>query len=177
MNTMYKTAIIFFLIIFLAFIHIATGYIFQYPVDTLNVILGMCIILTLIRGSGAIVWVAFGSYFLIELFTITPFGIVLFSGTITVLLTFWLSETVFTNQSIYAALGITFFAVFIYRLLYMILLFVTDLTNAEVSISKIAVLQSVGWELSLTMVFVLILYALWQLWERKKTKRPGTYFA
>lgn len=57
----------------------------------------------LIWKNGVIVWYAAALYALLDMYTATPFGVVLYAGTLAMLVTFWLYRAIITNQGIMAA--------------------------------------------------------------------------
>ncbi len=61
----------------------------------------------LIWKNGGIVWYAAALYATLDLYTATPFGLVLYAGTLAMLTVFWLYRAVITNQGIFAVALVT----------------------------------------------------------------------
>lgn len=146
-------------IVVLAILNLSVAYLLPYPLNKLNIIFAIVIVLIMVRGVGVMVWVTFFSHFLIELYTVTPFGVTLFAATIAVLLSFWLYETVVTNRSWYAALALSVCAITLYRLLYLGTLSFSRLFSSDVNIPFGRILPLYGWEVFFTTILVCIGYA------------------
>ncbi|MFH1947269.1 MAG: hypothetical protein ABIJ23_03885 [Candidatus Magasanikbacteria bacterium] len=114
-------------LVFLAALNIVISYILPYPWSKINIIFLILIIIMMWRDSGLTVWINFFSYFIIELYSVTPFGILLFSSTLGILLIFWFYKIFFTNRSWYSAMVLSGFAIFFYRLIYTISLILLNL--------------------------------------------------
>src|SRR3989339_428313 len=110
------------IIMVLTIFNIGLSYLLPYPFNKINILFIVIIIFILWKNSGTIIWFTFFSHLLLELFSTTPFGIILFSSTISVLFTYWLYQEIFTNRSLLSTVAIGFFALFFYRLFYMLLL-------------------------------------------------------
>jgi len=151
--------IIFFLIgiIGLTLANISFSYILPFPFQTMNFPFVSFVLIILWRESGIVVWFAFFSYFLIELFVDIPFGILLFSSTFAILFTFWLYQNVFTNKSWYAAMILGAVSIFLFRTLYVgFLIFAMLFGQVDPSWSNI--LTNILWELVLTTGIIGIIY-------------------
>ncbi len=151
-------------LVFLA--HIAVRYIFSLPLGTVNVTLAALSIMVIFAGRGSVVWASFFIHFLLELWSSIPFGIVLFSGTMSVLLTYWLFHFVLTNRSWYLTLAVTAFCVLLYRALFLFALLGSALTREGEFRSLDSAWLLYGWEIVTTSALVLIVYGGVEAWRR-----------
>ncbi|KKQ28101.1 MAG: hypothetical protein US42_C0002G0056 [Candidatus Magasanikbacteria bacterium GW2011_GWC2_37_14] len=159
-----------FIILFIVFItslHVGAVYLLPYPLSKMNVLFSFFIIMLLWQNSGKIVWMVFFSHFLIELFTVSPFGIILFSSVIAFLISYWLYQNVFTNRSWYAALVLSVFTLSIYRILYITLLFLGQLLGWQNNTPLRLVLVTSFWELLTTTGFLIIIYFIFSRFSKK----------
>lgn len=152
------------IVLIIAMIHLIVPLVLPQPWSSINIIFIFLILFMLRQGTGAVVWVAFGAAFFTELYAAAPFGIILFALTISMLLSYWLFQYVFTNRSWYAAMAACLCGLTIYRILYTGLIFVTQWIAHLPSAPLLFLLQAYGWEAvlttSLTGFLYLILYAL-----------------
>lgn len=116
-------------LIFLAALNIVVSYIVPYPWSKINIIFLILIILMMWRETGLVIWISFFSYFIIELYSATPFGVFLFSSTLSILFTFWLYKNFFTNRSWYSTMALCGFALLFYRSIYIFLLIILNSFN------------------------------------------------
>lgn len=72
----------------------------------------------LVWKNGGIVWYAAAVYAVFDLYTATPFGLVLYAGTLAMLVVFWLYRAIITNQGIFAAALVTGALVLAWNILY-----------------------------------------------------------
>ena len=145
-------------IVFLVALHVGSSYILPYPWSKVNLILTALILVMMWRNTGLIVWIAFFAYFFIELYTTTPFGVVLFSGTISILLTYWLYKHWFTNRSWYSATALCFFSLTIFRLIYMVCLVLLGIFDLITFIPWTKIITTWLWEIALTLPLMAITY-------------------
>lgn len=94
-----------------------------YPLNKINLIALFIIIVLLITESGRVVWLSFVAYSLLELFSLAPFGVALYAGVISALISFWLYKTIFTNRTILTTVALTAIFIFSYRSLYSMILY------------------------------------------------------
>jgi hypothetical protein len=146
------------ILILLTTLHVGFVYFLPYPFSKINLLFSVFIILLLWWDSGMVVWLVFFSHFLLELFSASPFGVVLFSSVTAFLVSFWLYRTVFTNRSWYAALALSFFTLTFFRLLYIAILSVLYLFKIIYFIPWNLFLITWFWETIFTLILVLIVY-------------------
>lgn len=140
--------------------HFFLSYSLPFPLNTINILFAVLIVTMILAESGVIVWMAFFTHLCIELYSVTPFGIILASSTLSILFTFWMFQYVFTNRSWYSAIFLTFFSLFLYRSISFVLLvlynFLSKTENTPWSNFVILAL----WELLFTEIAVLIFYTV-----------------
>lgn len=167
MNKIWRILIVSLLIIFLAIFNIGLSYILPFPYDKVNIILASVILILLWTDSGLVIWVAFFSHLFIELFTTTPFGIILFAGTISTLTGFWLYKHIFTNRSLIATSALTIFILFIYRLIFILLLKLVSIFFNITIIPWQQILITFFWELIFTTLLVGCVYFILSFFSQK----------
>lgn len=152
--------------ILVAIIHMAFLYLFPYPLNKINVIFMFLVLAMLWTDSGIVVWVSFLLHFFIELYALTPFGIVLFSGTIATLMLFWLYRNVFINRSFVAVVSLSAAAILLYRFLYTLTLsiFAYPIIVQQSFFSLIGVY---AWEMLFTVIGAVILYGITYRFTRR----------
>ncbi|MFZ2189698.1 MAG: hypothetical protein WA057_04990 [Candidatus Magasanikiibacteriota bacterium] len=146
------------IIIILTVLNIGLSYLLPYPFNKINILFIAIIIFILWKNSGTIIWFAFFSHLLLELFSTTPFGIILFSSTISILFTYWLYQEIFTNRSLLSTLAIGFFALFFYRVLYLLLLILAKFLSFTTSIPWQSIFITFFWEFIFTLTALAIIY-------------------
>jgi len=149
---------LFFNIILLTGLHIGLSYILPYPWSKINILFTVLIILLLWWNSGIIVWLTFFSHLFLELYVTTPYGVVLFAATISILLGYWLYQNFFTNHSWYTAVALTAFTLFLYRILYTLLIVILKLFNVVAFVPWQQIFITFFWEFIFTTIAVAILY-------------------
>ena len=150
-----------FLVATLGIAHIAISSLFSFPYSTVNVLMACFCVHILLFESGRVVWLAFATHFIIELYGTLPFGITLFSATMALLIGFWLFQAFFTNRSWYTATALSVCMLLVYRALYVVLLFFAERVVSQDIIWK-PLFVTFAWELLFTTVLVTVVYRLVQ---------------
>lgn len=145
------------------------------PWRQINALFLFLMILFMIRETGAVVWLSFFVHFIMELYATTPFGIVLFAGTVGMLVSVWLFHQFLTNRSWYTMFVLTASAILLYRLLYTVLLFIVSTRGYTVMPPWTFLLQTYGSEIALTACVATISYAFIEHVARRK--RPVRIFS
>jgi len=131
----------------LVFLHFIIIYLLPTPFSFLNIFVVATFLLFLIFESGFVIWIIIFSLFIIEHYNPTAtFGILMFSGSFSTLISFWLYRFVFTNRSWYAGVTLTAIYLFIFRLLYCLI---------SLFLVKIGTISSLNWS-------GLMIYFLWE---------------
>lgn len=149
-----------FLVVGIVSLQVGLLFLLPYPYNKVNILFAFLSIMILLKDSGNIVWLAFFVHFLIELYTVTPFGVVLSAGTITFLVMYWLYRSLFTNQTIGTALAITLIGLIFYRAFYSLWFVVTARFNPAFAINWQPLFLIYIWELVFTLLITAIFYAV-----------------
>lgn len=155
------------LIVLTAGLHFAFSQILPFPANKVNVIYGVILTILLITQKGSVVWLSFILHYIVELYTTTPFGIVLFSGTMSTLIMYWLATELFTNPRTIVAIGLGAVGIVLYRLAYSGMLLLFSIFDEQLaSIWSIELLGIYLWELLFTTLFIVLLHLLYLLIAR-----------
>ena len=153
-----KILLIFFSLIFLIALSLGASYLLPHPFSNINIIFLILIIPMMARDSGLVVWISFFIHFFLELYSSTPFGLILFSGTISILVIFWLYKNIFTNRSWYSAMSLSVLALLSYRLIYVLVFTLLQLLGLTNLILKKTTFITFGWEILFTCLITGLIY-------------------
>ena len=167
MPTWLKFFVIIFCLIILTSLHVGLVYLLPYPFSKINLLFCFFIIILLWQNSGTVVWLVFFSHFLIELFTVSPFGVILFSAVVAFLISYWLYQNIFTNRSWYAALALSSFTLIIYRIIYLTLLSLCSLLGWPNVFSWKLIIYTSFWELLASVSMVMLIYFVVSRFSKK----------
>lgn len=117
--------------------------------------------------SGFVVWFAFFSHLIIELYTTAPFGILLISGTVSVLLAFWLYKYLFTNRSWYAAGALGFLTIVSYRSIYVGAILLFKFFGLTQMPAWRNIIQTLSWELLFSVPAIALLFFIISRFSRR----------
>ena len=163
------------LIFVIVTIHLGISYIFPFPWNKINIIFSAIVLSLVLFESGISVWITFFVHLFVEVYAPQPFGIIIFSSTMSILCVYWLYRYLFTNRSWYSVLAMTLIALILYRLIYTILLGILYFWSGEGGIPLWELSVLYAWELLLTTVVSTIFYGILQLVsrpiQRKQTKK------
>lgn len=140
--------------------HFFLSYILPFPLNTVNVIFASLVLFMLLSESGTIVWMAFFTHLCIELYSVSPFGVILFSSTVSILFTYWLFQYFLSNRSWYSTVVLTFLSLFFYRAISLILIAFISFVGKGDSLPWSNILALAGWELLFTEIVVIAGYAI-----------------
>lgn len=166
-----------FFLLALVIAHFFISYSLPFPFNTINIIFASIMLFMVLSESGVIVWMAFFTHLCIELYSVSPFGIILFSSTTSILLTYWLFQSVVTNRSWYSTIFLTFISLFLYRFISLLLLVVVQLfTPVDTTIPWANTFFLAGWELLFTEIAVITGYTLIPKLRKTFRKKKSTRF-
>jgi hypothetical protein len=118
------------IIVVLMFVHFGTLYLLPYPWSTINTTMIFTTLMIIGWENGYIVWLIMIFYYLIELYSGSYFGMILFSATISTLFSFWIYEIYFEKRTWFAGFGLSMIMLLIFRVIYsslfLIITFVDD---------------------------------------------------
>lgn len=135
----------------------------SFPFSKVNILFSALILLIVWKNQGYVVWFAFFSHFFLELFLSTPFGVVLFSSTISILLSYWMFRYLFTNRSVYAVATLSVVSLACYRILYIFLLMLIRLVNEGFTIPFKLTLVTMFWEILITASLTSVAYMIFSV--------------
>jgi len=153
-----KFILVIFFLVLITSLHVGLVYLLPYPFSKINILFCFFILILLWKNSGTVVWMVFFSHFLIELFTVSPFGIILFSSVIAFLISYWLYQNVFTNRSWYAALALSVFTLIVYRIIFIILFFLSQFIGWQNNMPFGLIFITLLWELLTTTSVLMVVY-------------------
>ncbi|MBH41646.1 MAG: hypothetical protein CL685_02950 [Candidatus Magasanikbacteria bacterium] len=142
--------IVFIILSFILYLFVL--YLFPYPFSLINVFFAIATMHLFLNESFAVVWYILLVHFFVELYSTQPFGVIVFSAVISVLIMLWLYQHVFTNKSWYTAAGLVFCTLLIFRILYLVALFILSLFGYATMFSFSSIYYSFAWEICLTTV-------------------------
>ena len=146
----------------LFFLHLGFAYILPHPYQFANVLLAGLVLMLMATNSGKIVWIAAALYWCLELYTVTEFGVVFMSGTLSMLATYWLYRSLITNRTLPAVAALAATSLIGYRVSYTIGLLIVDQAPADWGAYAI----TLGWELFMTVSLTTILFVILRRWLR-----------
>lgn len=141
------------LLLAITIFHLGARYILPAPWDQINVIFIFLLFFLFIRQSGSVIWMTFFSHMLIELYTTTPYGIVLYSSTLAMVAMHWFMIRVITNRTWYSVTLLSIIGLLLYRSLYTLGIIITSFATGQVYNWR-ALASDLGWELCLTSLVV-----------------------
>lgn len=154
-------------LILLVSMNISLTYLLPLPFSRLNLALAILIVWMLWSGKGIVVWWMFFTSFIVELYSTSPFGTILFSSTLAMLLGYWFYRHIFTNRSWYAAIILTIAIILFYRTIYTLLLIILSILEVANPIPwKLFFLASL-WEILFTTLLVALFYLILSRFSRR----------
>lgn len=171
---MYGLARVFLILlglVLLVGLHLGLAYILPYPWSKINILFVVLILLLIWWHNGLLVWLTFFSHLFIELFTASPYGVVLSSATLSILLGYWCYQNLFTNRSWYAALALSGLTLLLYRLIYILLIAVLWIFKLLEFVPWQQIATIFFWEFWLTTGAVAVLYPIIARFSRRPNIR------
>ncbi len=142
---------IFVLIVLLFIVHLGAIYVLPHPWNTLNTTIVVISLLIIGWENGFVVWVAMFFYYIVELYSVSFFGLVLFSATTATLFTFWIYQSTFEKRTWFSGFGVSFILVIIFRGIYSILFLLFTFYDTGTILWK-SFLFPYMWEIVLTPI-------------------------
>ncbi|MFA7244815.1 MAG: hypothetical protein WC070_01375 [Candidatus Magasanikbacteria bacterium] len=123
-----------------------------FPFNTINFVIIYLLIFLGIKGHGNLVWLAFFSGFLMDLYSDLYFGVFTISLTFAFLFIYWLYYEFFTNKSVLSLTVMSVITILFFRTFYTgLFIFDGKYLNSDIFIFYL-------WEMFLTTFFVFIFY-------------------
>lgn len=135
---------------------------------SINMVILLTTLMIMMRGDSSAVWFSFVCNFILELYSVTPFGILLFSGTASALLSLSMFRSLFTNRSWYSASALSFCAIVFDRAWYTFLLIFIAMRQQRAFTAWQILLRAYASEILLTACATALLYALMTAKRRKQ---------
>lgn len=146
----------------LFFLHLGFAYVLPHPYQLANVLLAGLVLMLMATNSGKVVWIAAALYWCLELYSVTSFGVVLVSGTMSMLATYWLYQSLITNRTLPAVATLAGTSLVGYRICYTLGLLLTTGVPADWS----AYLITLAWEFLMTIILTTISFVILRRWLR-----------
>ena len=171
MRLLARIILFIFLLLLTFWMHVFFIYTLPFPFRAINTIFVVLFFVLWWRESGSVVWISFFVHLLTEFVSDLPFGITVFSGTVSMLVGYWLYVNVFTNRSWYAISLLLVVTIALFRLSFILLLLVhVFLFDSHFSFTPI--IQFTLWEAGITTgIFLLTSAAVSRLFFRFRPER------
>lgn len=171
MRTFLKTLLWICITVGIVGLHMAISFIAPFPFDTFNVIFCFLVLYILFYRSGAVVWVSFLLHYIIDLYSVSTFGVVLFAGTISALCMYWISKNIFANVSISVALGLTAIGLLLYRGIFSALLILLSVfgSTEQTQLFENRLFIIYLWEIGITSLASMFMYVIIQKYVKGKS--------
>ncbi|MFA6486611.1 MAG: hypothetical protein WCT40_04580 [Candidatus Magasanikbacteria bacterium] len=140
--------------------HIFLVSVAPYPYNSVNIIIASVLWLILIFGKQSAIWMVVPVGFCLELFSVVPFGLILTSLVLSLSIMGWLMLHFFTNRSLYIVVLSAFFAIILYRSIFISGLLLLDYWQIRDLSPNNGALVGIIYELIFTPILLLFVYAL-----------------
>jgi len=145
-------------IFFALALHIIVQFLLPVPLSHIHVILLLAMFMMLRYDSGRVVWLGFFSYLALDMLSPPQFGVILMSGTLSILFTFWLYKYVVHTRGWYTGTLLTLISILIYHALRMSLNYIFSSVSGTIFFRGVTTeLLQAGIDVSLTTVAALLL--------------------
>lgn len=139
-----------FILSLLLLLHFFTVFFLPFPLNTINIFYIFFILYIIGWERGLIIWLSFLVFYVFELYSIAPFGFIIYPGLISVVAVYIFYMNVFTNRSWYTSIALSLIGVATNRIIYLFLIYIINYSSG---ISKIVLRNffvDIFWELLLT---------------------------
>ncbi len=158
--------------IFLIALSLVLSFFVSFPFSMVNLIFASIILILLWSNSGGVVWLTCALHFCLELFSVFPFGVILISSTMSILITYWLYQNFFTNRSIYSTIFLTIISLSLYRIFSFAIVSFSSLVDDTFSfVLSTTLVRMIMWEIVLTTILSVILYTVVTFFSRRMNPR------
>lgn len=163
-------------IIAITTLHIAWVTVFPYPISALNIITIALVYLLLVRRIAVALAAAFAVGLTIELYAVTPFGLLLGALLIAFIASAFFASRILTTNSFWGSVALCFFMVVVNRITFVVLLTIVGFTQGEVAAVSLQFMESMIAEGIVTTIAAAVLFALLPLPHRVTTVRITTSY-
>jgi hypothetical protein len=153
-----KNLLIFLLANILILLHFSWRLIFAFPWDLLNIIMLAFLWLIIFNPREKYILIASYAVLICDLFYISNFGIESFSQITALLLSNWLLLNFFTNRSLVTVFLTGFFTMVIYRIAFMVLMFVSASLGEQLKPNWIYLIKNFSAEALVTTIALCLIF-------------------
>lgn len=158
-------------------LHIAWTSVMPYPLNTVHITMIVLVYLLLTKRTILAIATACSVGFIIELYAVTPFGLLLGSLLGALLVGAFLAFRAITTISLGGATALTFIMVVVSRIAFWILFGFVALANPAITLSLVSIIESIFVEGLTTTIVATLLFALLPLAHRQPTVRVEKPYA
>lgn len=158
--------------LFLVYINFIATLLLPTPFNRINLFFLSIILLILGLESGIVIWLSLMLFFIVDLYSPSLFGLIFFSGVMSVLITYWFYLYVFTNKSWRSAVVLSVVSIATFRIFYMALYLVIEYSRLKFHFDWTHILTYFAWEICLTSIVTgVIVFILSKKWKRFKAEK------
>lgn len=163
--------------VILTMLHVGVLYVFPFPFNKINIVLAATVILIIRLQSPYILFLSFLTFFLLNLYSVQPFGIFITAGVFSTLFIFWIYRDIFTNQSVWVSLSLSILGVVSYRIFVFFAAGVAKIFGQfnGSTLSGGMTFEYIFWEIFLTGILVFIGHLLFLRGLEKKREITAQY--
>lgn len=158
-------------------VHLSISMLLPHPVSSINTVFIGFVFILLFWEPSVVVWVALITSYLIELYSTTPFGIVLFSVTAAAVCMLWVYNYVFTNKTYFTAGALIFSSLIIYRFIFVLLIFILETIGSDIILIS-ALIKNFLLEILISTILCTIMFLFLQIFlgDLGGTKTQNRWF-
>lgn len=170
-NKILKFFFIVFSVLVLVLLNLIILNYFDYPFSKFNFILAILSVLLMYNSKGGVVWYAFFVFFVLDLFSSLDFGIIFFCGTISTLIIYWFFRELFSKQTFWSFMLMTFLFVFVYNILFLSVFGLLNTLFFLSSVAYLVFLKNLFFEIVITVFGASVIYVLVDFISKKINKK------
>ena len=155
----------------LIFLQLLALSILPYPFNQLKLPLAIVLWFLVVVGSRGALLLSLAAGFLLELFSVTPFGFGLAAFCISIVIVQFLFSRIFTNRSVPLIFLNSLIGVSVYHLLLFFCLAVYAWITGETNWLGLIFLKNAAWSIFLSAIFTTLLYVISRLFVRRLNPR------
>ena len=159
------------LVTVLVFLQLVVLSILPFPFNQLKLPLAMLLWFLAVVGSRGVLLLSLASGFLLELFSVTPFGFGIMALSAAIIVVQFLLSRVFTNRSVPIIFLNSFIGVFMYTMVLFVCLAVYAWITARASWLGLIFFKNAVWSIFLTALITTLFYAISMLFVRRLNPR------
>lgn len=176
MKPLLRTAFAVAVIIATSILHIAWITVFPYPLSVINIVAIALVYLLLMRRFSAALATAFAVGITIELYAVTPFGLLLGALLLALLASAFLASRILTTNSFWGSVALCLFMVMVNRVAFVGFLTIALLLQGAETPLSLPLFESLLAEGLMTTIAAAVLFALLPLPHRTATVHIPTSY-